>query len=122
MAMSAKSFKSFLRILVAYLIGILFFVIALWLILTENDVKITTPIIICYLISVVSHGISGPSFTRIMGEIKDEDELARQAALAKLLQQMEAYNEQSKALVDEVRLYIIEMRRERDMEFIDTQR
>lgn len=122
MAMSAKSFKSFLRILVAYLIGILFFVIALWLILTENDVKITTPIIICYLISVVSHGISGPSFTRIMGEIKDEDELARQAALAKLLQQMETYNEQSKALVDEVRLYIIEMRRERDMEFIDTQR
>lgn len=122
MAMSAKSFKSFLRILVAYLIGILFFVIALWLILTENDVKITTPIIICYLISVVSHGISGPSFTRIMGEIKDEDELARQAALAKLLQQMEAYNEQSKALVDEVRLYIIEMRRERDMEFIDTLR
>ena len=122
MAMSAKSFKSFLRILVAYFIGILFFVIALWLILTENDVKITTPIIICYLISVVSHGISGPSFTRIMGEIKDEDELARQAALAELLQQMETYNEQSKALVDEVRLYINEMRRERDMDFIDTQR
>ena len=47
------------------IIGRLLFIVALWLILKENNVAITTPIIVCYLVSVLCEIVSGVFMIRV---------------------------------------------------------
>ena len=100
--MSALLFqsKSLFRTLTLNVIGSLFFLIVLWLIIKENNVIVTTPIIICYLISFLFHSLAKGSGGIAMNRIQQDEANARLAHLQQLTDEMTTYVRQSNLLVE----------------------
>lgn len=115
MLLSPKSSKLLLRSVISNTIGGLFFVIALWLILKENNVTLTTPIIVCYIISFLAHSTSQNMFKHFTHVMDDEQDLKRAQFFASFLEQMDTYVRQSKLLVEHSEEMVNEWRQQKGL-------
>lgn len=99
MQFSPKVGKSLVKTIITSSISQIFFLIALWLILKENDVTITTPIIVCYLISFLAGALGKNMFTQFTRVVQEDEDLKRAEHAEQLINQMDTYVRQSKELV-----------------------